>query len=56
MVSQNLNLGYARQERRAVRDTGRFEANKVARDVLAKINDATSQIRDMMSKKYNEPF
>ncbi len=56
MVTHELNLGYARQERNAIRESGRAQANEAARQILTNIDDATTQIRQAMSTKYNESF
>lgn len=56
MVSHDLNFGYARQERNAMRESNRAQANDAARQILSNIDNATAQIRDAMSKTYNEPF
>ncbi|MCH2180469.1 MAG: hypothetical protein MK108_00560 [Mariniblastus sp.] len=54
--SQQLNIGAAAQERRAVVDQNVGAANSKALEIFRDINQATDQIRKEMSEKYNDRF
>lgn len=54
--SQQLNIGAAAQERRAVVDQNVGAANSKAMEIFRDINQATDQIRGEMSKKYDDRF
>ena len=54
--SQKLNIGQAAQDRRAVVDRNVGSANSSAMQVFQNIARATDEIRDAMSKKYNDQF
>ena len=54
--SQQLNIGAAAQERRAVVDQNVGAANSKAMEIFRDINLATDQIRGEMSKKYKDRF
>ena len=54
--SQQLNIGQAAQERRAVVDQNVGAANSKALEIFRDINQATDQIRKEMSEKYNARF
>jgi len=54
--SQQLNIGQAAQERRAVVDQNVGAANSKALEIFRDINQATDQIRKEMSEKYNDRF
>lgn len=56
LVSQNLNLGGARQQRRSVRDSEVGAANVTALNIMKEIETATAQIRNAMAQKYQTDF
>lgn len=56
MVSQNLNIGAGRQNRLAIRDTEVGAANVTALGIMQEIDNATNEIRNAMSQKYQTDF